>query len=135
MQDNIGIINIDAGRHGSTAPVKPFLDGLLQSNIAVTETTSDTEPDELNFEAVIDLTLTLLENGQTYTLSSFRVSQGHSDLDNNWWIGHSSFDCHFTYGYFDDDGNGPIQSKCNTSQDLTIKSIRGSVDGFSFGLN
>jgi len=158
MQDNHGVIEIAAGRKGSTTPVNPFLADLSPSNVAVTATFSDHEPEELNFAAVIDLTFRLSKNGQTYTLSSFHTAQGHSGGANNWWIGHSTFDCQIDsinddqynhdddanddasddISWYGDDGEGRLllapKSVCTTSQGLQIRGTGDCVYCFKFGL-
>lgn len=158
MQDNHGVIEILAGREGSTTPVNPFLADLSPSNLAVTATSSDHEPEELNFEAVIDLTFRLSKNGQTYTLSSFHAAQGHELGANNWWIGHSSFDCQIDsvsddqynhdddandggnddISWYGDDGEGRLllapKSVCTTSQGLQVRGTGECVYCFKFGL-
>merc|ERR1712070_52999 len=83
-------MDIKAGRHDSSAPAATYAQGLNVINMMGLSTAwphLTLAPSKLNF--VTYGTAIFHIDGKSYKCEDFRVGQGHSGTDNNWWIGSS----------------------------------------------
>ena len=88
--DTTAYFLMKAGRHGSSGPANYFTSGLTTDNMEHCAGHGDTSPGSLNFAATVDFTITYVDVFGTTTtemVTDFRMGQGHSGSENNWWIG------------------------------------------------
>lgn len=78
------VLDVHAGRHGSTGPAAQFIDDLTLLNMLASTHFLDAEPKELNFAVFGTLNITL--GTKRYSLPNFRIAQGHYSFTNNWWF-------------------------------------------------
>lgn len=79
------ILTIEADRKGSKKVANQFKNWVGDENHCIAKTKDDELPGSLNF--AMKGTLTLTGSDVSYPFKDVVIAQGHSGVNNNWWIG------------------------------------------------
>jgi uncharacterized surface protein with fasciclin (FAS1) repeats len=109
-------ILVKAGRHDSSGPANFFTSDLDSDNMLTTADLGDSEPYDLNFAVVGNMTATVVKGvsgSETFTCPNIRFGQGSSDATNNWWVGQpGAYPCSSN----PDNGQPGLGLKCTSDQ-------------------